>query len=89
MQANGTRQRPWTGGLHFLCEGGTPVPKRTEISLVGIEVIPEHLRSLKEQRCQLLEHIHQQQQQLDQLDYKIFKFLREHKGEGGSPNGQT
>ncbi|MCH4157239.1 MAG: hypothetical protein LKF34_01390 [Acidaminococcaceae bacterium] len=65
------------------------MPKRTENSLLGVVIIPEPLRLLKEQRCQLLEHIHQQQQQLDQLDYRIFKFLQEHKDEGGFSDGQT
>ena len=59
----------------------TPVPGRV--------VIPERLRLLKEQRCYLLEKIHQQQQKLDRLDYRIFKFLQEHKDKGSSGNGQT
>jgi len=73
----------------FLCKGGTPVQRRIKTPVPGSVVIPERLRLLKEQRCYLLEKIHQQQQKLDRLDYRIFKFLQEHKDKGGSGNGQT
>jgi hypothetical protein len=32
---------------------------------------------LKEKRCQLLEIIHARQQELDQLDYQIYKLVRQ------------
>src|SRR5574344_736939 len=60
----------------FLCKGGTPVQRRIKTPVPGRVVIPERLRLLKEQRCYLLEKIHQQQQKLDQLDYRIFKFYK-------------
>ena len=45
-------------------------PARTEL-LTG------RLRLLKEKRYQLLEIIHKQQQELDQLDYQIYKLVQE------------
>lgn len=45
-------------------------PARTEL-LTG------RLRLLKEKRYQLLEIIHKQQQELDQLDYQIYRLVQE------------
>ena len=41
------------------------------------ELLTGRLRLLKEKRCQLLEIIHKQQQELDQLDYQIYKLVQE------------
>ena len=41
------------------------------------ELLTGRLRLLKEKRCQLLEIIHKQQQELDQLDYQIYKLVRQ------------
>lgn len=53
------------------------MPEKIVRRTAQTEIVTGEVRTLKEKRCQLLEIIHARQQELDQLDYQIYKLVRQ------------
>ncbi len=53
------------------------MPEKIVRRAAQTEIVAGQIRVLKEERCQLLDIIHAKQQELDQLDYQIYKLVRQ------------
>ena len=76
MQTNG-ESKTFPDVCIFLWEGRGTVPEKIVRRTAQTEIVTGEVRTLKEKRCQLLEIIHARQQELDQLDYQIYKLVRQ------------